>query len=579
MSRIAQARCCARWTATIMLILLFTGNSLASRATQVELRNGIIVGHKNGKVREFKGIPYAEPPVGDLRWRPPRPKAAWRPDTLDASEFGHNCLQDPSGSFMGWPMPLSTLSEDCLFLNVYAPSEDLVKKNAAKVPVMLWIHGGGFIGGGGNETRLNGTWDVALTNGQMCIVTINYRLGAFGFLAADELRSRDENNSTGNYGIQDQRLAMKWVQDNIAEFGCDPQRVFIVGQSAGAMSVSQHLVRPQSWGLFSSAGMESGAFYDNTQTPTVASSRESYLDFVKAVGCSPDEIKCLTEAPWEKVLKASMAFKSKFCSGCYVPVVDGVELAEPGVVLASRGLLAKVPILIGGVSEDVTTPSPCDGPKCTEEDVRQFCRKFRLQDGMIDELIDTYSDEVSIGNFTRWYWVIVHSLADSWSNCQARRVANWVQKAGQKAFYYRWEYAPKGPNGRFPDLAHHAVEQPFVFHVMEESKGEADESGGMYHIEPEEAPLSEVIVNYWMGMASRGSPTDPHGGFPKLAPDWPSFDAPKLSGLVIGRDRKIVVEGRLRSKQCNFWDKIWEMERSSATLAAKKLQVEGALFV
>ncbi len=169
---------------------------------------GLVASNGTARVGVWKGIPFAKPPVGDLRWRPPQPAAPW-PDVLDATEFRHNCLQNPGPQMMGWTQPLDQLSEDCLYLNVYAPllphqhsttpSEDLL-------PVILWVYGGGFQGGGGNETRLNGTW-VALQNQNAVIVTFNYRLDVFGFLAAEALRSRDaEGNSTGNYGIQDQRM-------------------------------------------------------------------------------------------------------------------------------------------------------------------------------------------------------------------------------------------------------------------------------------------------------------------------------------------------------------------------------------
>merc|ERR1712232_795064 len=163
----------------------------------------------------------------------------------------------------------STMSEDCLYLNVYAPT----KKSAQLKPVMLWIYGGGYQGGGGNETRLNGTWDVALnerTSNEFIVVTFNYRNNVFGFAASDKLRSRDPSGGTGNYGVLDQRLAMQWVHDNIHAFGGDASRVYIVGQSAGASSVSNHLVRPKSWGLFHAAGLESGAFYEEKGQQSVA---------------------------------------------------------------------------------------------------------------------------------------------------------------------------------------------------------------------------------------------------------------------------------------------------------------------
>jgi len=188
---------------------------------------------------------------------------------------------------MGWPQPRSTLSEDCLTLNVYSGPANLT----AAAPVLFWIFGGGFRGGGGNETRLNGTWDAALMRGELVIVTSNYRLNAFGFAASTSLAARETAiagaaRGTGNYGILDQRTAMQWVHANIANFGGDPSRVLIVGQSAGANSVSQHLVRPASWPYFSAAGMESGAFYDGLDAPTVASLEHTWQQFVHAAGCA-----------------------------------------------------------------------------------------------------------------------------------------------------------------------------------------------------------------------------------------------------------------------------------------------------
>ena len=224
----------------------------------------------------FFGIPFAQPPVGDLRWKSPKPPTPWD-QPLDASAMKHNCLQNPGASFMGWPQPLSTQSEDCLYLNVYTgPSQQNSNSSgssssAGGVPVLLWIYGGGYQGGGANETRLNGTWSTALMRGELVVVTFNYRLNVFGFAASTALAKREGNGAgTGNYGILDQRAAMAWVSANIDGFGGDPKRVLIVGQSAGASSVSQHLVRPSSWPFFSAAGMESGAFYDGMYTPTVS---------------------------------------------------------------------------------------------------------------------------------------------------------------------------------------------------------------------------------------------------------------------------------------------------------------------
>ena len=205
----------------------------------------------NSRYRSFRGIPYAAPPLGHLRWRPPAPVTPWQ-EELDATSYRHNCLQGPD---FDPAQPRATLSEDCLYLNLWTPPN---ANSSSQLPVMVWMHGGGYQGGGANESRLNGTWDASLYN--MIVVTTNYRLNIFGFLASQSLRERDPAGSTGNYGILDQRAALRWVQDNIASFGGDPTRVLLAGESAGGASVYNHLVRPNSWGLFSRAAAESGAY-------------------------------------------------------------------------------------------------------------------------------------------------------------------------------------------------------------------------------------------------------------------------------------------------------------------------------
>eukprot|EP00928_Gymnodinium_smaydae_P043134 TRINITY_DN28969_c0_g2_i1.p1 TRINITY_DN28969_c0_g2~~TRINITY_DN28969_c0_g2_i1.p1 ORF type:complete len:554 (-),score=61.42 TRINITY_DN28969_c0_g2_i1:239-1900(-) len=528
-----------------------------SSQARVRLAAGDVLGIQTEQCRSFRGIPYAEPPLGDLRWRPPVPKRPWQPRLWDATNFRHNCLQDPSAGFMGWPQPLETLSEDCLYLNVYAPASP----PATKVPVMFWIHGGGYVGGGGNETRLNGTWDVALMKSQLAIVTISYRLGVFGFLAADELRDRDPLGGTGNYGLLDQRLAMRWVQDNIASFGGDPQRVLIVGQSAGANSVSQHLVRQKSWGLFSRAGLESGAFYEGWKPKTVQSQRALYLRVLQHAGCCvKDGPACLVAASTTRLLNASLAEGMKFG-----PVVDGVDLEEPGVELAMQGKLAPVPILVGSVSEDglddPVQDVKCSGELCSEADFRFWIKTaFEKKVGRpfseleVSRLVKLYGDDsLRAGIFTRWYWAMQHAGADEWAGCYARRTAAWATAAGQSAFFYRWTYVPRGPNGAFPSLAHHACEQPFIFHVLAETSKQKAEDGGMYQIDASEVQLSTAVVRYWTSMAAIGAPVG--------EVQWKPF-AKRREGLVI--DSEFSMEADLRGAQCDFWDEMFYASRLSS---------------
>ncbi|CAE8600347.1 unnamed protein product [Polarella glacialis] len=500
----------------------------------VELSHGEVEGVAEGSVGVWRGIPFAAPPVGDLRWRPPQEPSAWRPKRLDASNFRHNCYQKMD---MGWPQPLDTQAEDCLYLNVYSPLE----RPAKPVPVMLWIYGGGFQGGGGNETRLNGTWDVALTNGGVVIVTFNYRLNLFGFAASDQLRSRDPLRSTGNYGILDQRQAMEWVQANIVAFGGDKSRVYIVGQSAGALSVSNHLVRPKSWGLFHAAGMASGAFYDAFNTRTVKDQEAAFRGVLAQGNCS--SVACLLNLSERAIYELAEG-------GVWNPVVDGVDLTAPGVELAQSGKLAPVPVLVGSVMEDMTYLAPvnCDAAACEESDFRRWAAKQGFNESEVERVTRLYSDETERpvdAEHTKWYWAEAHAGADIWATCPARRVARWAENVGQKAFLYYWMHRPRN-NPSFQNQAKHACETPFVFHVLAENPAEKAEDKGAYHIDASETDFSAAVAEYWISFAATSTPQG------KVA--WPHYTRAEPNVLVFGDDMHISVVSGLRASKCDFWD-------------------------
>lgn len=287
--------------------------------------------------------------------------------------------------------------------------------------------------------------------------------------------------------VADQRAAMKWVHENIAAFGGDPTRVLIVGQSAGANSVSQHLVRPASWPYFSAAGMESGAFYDSwtltTGVSTVADLNKEFDAMLKKVGCDStgsDGVACLVGKPTQDVFRAT---------GRWTPSVDGVELPAPGPVLASKGTLARVPTFAGYVSEDISTMACC-GENCTQLEFT-MCAKmtYSLSEAEATEMTTLYSDEmVPPGQSgSKWFWAAKHAGADNWAGCPARRMARWTTANGQKGYYYRWSHTAFNPaDGGEPGHAHHALEQPFVFHVLSETAEEIAEDNGKYFIYPQD---------------------------------------------------------------------------------------------
>ena len=251
-----------------------TGASGPGLAPVVTTGEGAVQGSTAGTVDEFLGIPYAAPPVGNLRWRPPAPPRDWH-GVRNATQFGPSCPQALTGNPL---LPPGPISEDCLYLNVYAPAVNSDDQGGR--PVLVWIHGGGLVQDGardydGSELAADG----------VVVVTINYRLGALGFLAHPALASRP-GGAAGNYGLMDQQAALRWVQRNIARFGGDPDNVTIAGQSAGGLSVLAQMVSPGARGLFQRAIVESGT-YQLTE-PSLAAAETAGQAFAAKAGCASD---------------------------------------------------------------------------------------------------------------------------------------------------------------------------------------------------------------------------------------------------------------------------------------------------
>src|SRR5215471_20612922 len=273
-------------------------------ALTVDTDRGLVRGRMVGATTEFLGVPYAAPPVGDLRWRPPQPHARWA-GVRDATSFGAHCAQGPSA------FGVASASEDCLFLNVFAPARrgDDVEHGA---PVMLWIHGGALVVGESND------YDPAMLVARgVVVVTINYRLGALGFLAHPALAAESAQGSSGNFGLLDQQAALRWVRRNIREFGGDPGDVTIFGESAGGLSVHAQLASPLAHGLFARAIAESGAYAPNQQS--LAGAEAAGSAFATSAGCASQTAACLRGLPVSTIL-------AKQTGGTTGPNVDGAIL-------------------------------------------------------------------------------------------------------------------------------------------------------------------------------------------------------------------------------------------------------------
>ena len=296
---------------------------------QGKLRGKLING---GAVRAFLGVPYAAPPVGPKRWAPPQPALPWK-GVMDATQYGHHCMQ--GHVFGDMQFPDAGDSEDCLSLNVYVPAR---LKTGTKLPVMFWIHGGGYAGGAGSEPRHNGDF---LPGKGVVLVTINYRLGVFGFLALPEFAA-EQSGSGGNYGLMDMVAALRWVKENIGAFGGDSSQVTIFGESAGSFAVSTLMALPSARGLFQRAIGESGsALAQGLGYESLASRGPKDAQLLEVLGLkTADELRAVPASDILAAATKSGAFR-------YAPVIDGHFIPESIATTYLAGRQMDVPLLAG----------------------------------------------------------------------------------------------------------------------------------------------------------------------------------------------------------------------------------------
>src|ERR1700674_1086422 len=277
--------CFAIMKPTNLSTLLFIGILLATTLTgsvyaqdRVKTANGIVEGSSEQRsgIRTFKGVPFASPPVGDLRWQPPQPVKKWK-GVRNAAQFGPRCMQRPIFGDMGFRS--NGMSEDCLYLNVWTPA----KSSKERLPVLVYFYGGGFVAGDGSEARYQGE---SMARKGIVALTVNYRLGVFGFLAHPELTKESPRHASGNYGLLDQSAALRWVQQNIAAFGGDPKKVTIAGESAGSVSVSAQMASPLSKDLIAGAIGESGSIVGTLSAVTLAEGEQNGIKFATNIGAT-----------------------------------------------------------------------------------------------------------------------------------------------------------------------------------------------------------------------------------------------------------------------------------------------------
>lgn len=443
----------------------------------------------DGKVRAFLGLPYAAAPVGDLRWRAPVSPAKWK-GTRDATKFGAHCAQNHVFDDMIFQGPPP--SEDCLFANVYVPADATEKSN---LPVMFWIHGGGYSGGGSDEPRHNG--DFLPLKG-VVLVTINYRLGVFGFLVTDEL-AKEGNGAAGNYGLLDMVAALHWVHDNIKNFGGNPGNVTIFGESAGSLAVSTLMASPLAQGLFQKAIGESGsAFPGGTIEGADTVAERSKIDGAWMESAGAKSIKDLRAMTTDQVLEAAKKQRAGFW-----PVVDGLLLTEPVPDTYAAGKQAHVPLL-GGWNADEGSFFAMRGMTATQwaamanglfkDRAAEF---LKLYPGDTDaqalrSAVD-YGSDAFIA-FSTWKWL------------EAQK------KTGDAPVYrYHFELAATPSKFHPGTFAFHSDDIEYVFGTLDTRPG--------WNVRPEDRKLSDEVMSYWTNFAKNGDPNGPG------LPNWPKLDA------------------------------------------------------
>jgi para-nitrobenzyl esterase len=467
----------------------------ASSGPQVKTVSGVVEGKSDGPVNVFLGIPYAAPPVGDLRWKPPVPAAKWN-GVLKARDFGSHCMQGKVYGDMNFRDPGG--SEDCLTLNVWVPA----KAAAAKLPVMVWIYGGGFAAGTTSEPRQDG---IHLAQQGVIVVSMNYRLGIFGFFVHPELAKESGHNAAGNYGLLDQTAALRWVRDNIAAFGGDPGNVTIFGESAGSFSVSAQMASPLAKGLFQKAIGESGAaFFSGGLTFEPRSAREQ--KDVKAVNAKlgVSTLAELRAIPAQKLLDAFAPPQSPGFD--FGPDVDGYFLPESVPAIFAAGNQNDVPLLAGWNHDEGSYEIAFSPQKPTADSLKATAQKeFGDKAAEFLKLYPSDNDAQTLRSaqdfagdrfiaFSTWAWLEGQS------------------KTGKQPVYrFRFDLGPPS-DPKMPQLgAYHSSEIEYVF-------GQLDSKAGVGW-RADDRQLSDEMQKYWANFARSGDPNGP--GLPK----WPVYSA------------------------------------------------------
>lgn len=499
------------------LLLIHSSCLFAQLPLEILTTDGLVLGTTTDTpaVSVFRGLPYAAPPVGANRWREPQAVAKWA-GVRDATRFAPRCVQ--AGFAPGADQPLT--SEDCLYLNIWtaatAPGQNL--------PVLVWIHGGGFSGGAGSSDIYNGE---ALAGKGAVVVTFNYRLGSFGFLAHPELTAESPNNSSGNYAMLDMVKVLEWVYDNIAAFGGDPINISIVGESAGAQAVATLMASPLSAGLFHRAVMQSGGWMGLSIGRQATLAERETMGEEQATAFGAGSLADLRRASAQQILE-------NFPTGGGINV-DGWFLPKDTSLVFAAGEQHAVDVLAGSNRDEAAF----FGPGVQQASALREYAQSRYGDlaGRFLALYPAGSDEEAARSYQRAF-----SDELAW---QMRRVATYQSARGLGAFVYYFTRVPPGQEARG---ATHVAELAYMFnqHARNPHWIDADRR------------LGDLMSGYWTTFAARAAPNA------QGLPVWPRYesDAPG-SVLVLGEESGVETEMVPSAAALDFFDAAFQRHLES----------------
>lgn len=516
---------------------------LSAAGPIIHIDDGAVQGRVNGNVVEYLGIPYAAPPVGELRWMPPKAPAAWS-DTRDATAFGPACGQvNLLGVFAG---PVN-YNEDCLYLNVIKPAS---APDDGNLPVLFWIHGGGFLDGAASD------YDASklANDGNIVVVTINYRLGPFGFFSHPALNN--EGHLAINYGLLDQQFALKWVHDNIAEFGGNPDDITLSGQSAGGASVAFNIISPLSRDMVSKAIIQSSASYLTTIPLSVA--EQKGIAFSKAANCGDGDdaatAACLRRLPAEDLLKL---FEPEETFGPYwiTPVADGKILPKGGADAFASGDFARIPIMNGSTEDEgsffAAIPVYFSGKAITNDDIEAYVNRTFGGDaypaGTAHKVLDTYKE----ADFTTPQRRMVAIQSD----VMVCRIQHGTHLLAGKVPLYAYEFRDRSAPPMFPELpefeqlAYHTADLQYLFPGFH-----GGDKGERHDLSPSQQSLSDDLVKGWTNFVKTGNPNG------EGETVWPAYTGKDDGRNILAQEltgmRAMEDDAFTQEHKCGFWSGI-----------------------